>query len=350
MFVLSPIFMQIIKIIFVSFYCLCIHVLHGQDDCTLKSNIFTRQSQLDSFLILNPTCTIADTVVIEGEDISNLHALQNLQKVYSIKILKTNIKNLEGLENLSRCHSIEVFDNKMLSSLTVLQALQYANWVSIVLNENLKNLNGLSGDSLNNITISGNNKIQDLTGLDSKYCSALIVLSTSSLISLNGHNLDNLSQLIIAYNSNLSSLQSLNNLQKLKRLEFWNNISLSECSTSFICQKLQESDFILTNVYGNETGCNSVDQIKNGCISSVHTTSNEMIKIYPNPFSDIVNLEGLNENRTQYIIYNIAMQIVKAGYTTGIINTNDLDCGFYMMKLFNENHQEIINNIKLVKL
>lgn len=337
-------------IIYACFCCICINDIYGQADCILGKTIFTRQGQLDSFLILYPTCTKADTVLIRGKDIINLHALTNLHTVYRISINGTKIQTLAGLDNLRRCHSIEISNNKDLINLSILKSLSYVDWVSVVANDNLESYNGLSGDSLNHITISGNHKTEDLKGLASKYCASLLVLNSPSIISFSGHNLENLGTLLIAYNDNITSLSSLDNLDRLKHLEIWNNASLSGCSTGFICQKLEEPDFTLINIYSNDTGCNSVTEIKKGCISGALSTSNDAVKISPNPCSDVIYVEGLPETETYYTIHNVAMQVVQTGYTTGIVNTNELGIGFYVLKLYNSHNHEVRHNFKIIRM
>jgi len=88
--------------LFIALVCIVQTILISQS-CMPEGITFTRQSQIDNFLINYPNCTeIEGTVRIVGDSIYNLSGLNVLQSIGGSLIFSSNkeLINLTGLENL----------------------------------------------------------------------------------------------------------------------------------------------------------------------------------------------------------------------------------------------------------
>ena len=359
---------SILLIVFCSLIS-CINI-HAQDICPTEDLKIIRQSQLDSFLILYPDCnTLTNTIAILGSDITSLEALKNIKNVNFLEISQTKITSLHGLDSLKKCLGNFVLkQNNLLTDLKLLKNLHYAHWVSLLSNDLIVDYSGLSGDSLNIITLLGNKNIKNLKGLNSSYCSRLEIYDTN-LNSLAGHELLNLktlvvsnintldsinfSRLVVLYINNCSRLNSvtpLDNLTSLKKLDSFSNRNLSACSTELICSKIDDPDFKLI-LADNAAGCNTKEQIRNRCLSDTgNIQEKQQIQIYPQPInSDMLFVTGLT-NHTDYQIIDLQGQTVQMGVVFSYVDITALLPGFYILHLYQENKNNAVKSFKIVRL
>lgn len=338
-----------------------------QIKCELANTVFTQQSQLDSFLILNPNCIYADTMRIYGQNITTLHALKNLKKIDVLQISATNITSIAGLEKLERCYYLELSGNKQLIDLKILKNLNYAFRVAITFNDVIKSYEGISGDSLINIVILGNKQVKDLTGLNSKYCKDLLIIG-GNLTNLSNHQLLGLKELTLEEVSNIDSIGSfpitklsignnhlLTNISEIDQLKYltdirlWSNNNLSKCDIEKICKNLDNPDFRLI-VSLNSIGCNSKEEIRERCmLSSDKTAVTNKLQIYPQPIIDDIFITGLTD-QIEYKIINIEGKIIQNGLTSSSIDVSSLSRGFYLLQLFHKNKDIEIETFKVIKL
>ena len=359
---------SIILIVFCSLIS-CINI-HAQDKCPTEDLKIIRQSQLDSFLILYPDCnTLTNTIAILGSDITSLEALKNIKNVNFLEISQTKITSLHGLDSLKKCLGNFVLkQNNLLTDLKLLKNLHYAHWVSLLSNDLIVDYSGLSGDSLNKITLSGNKNIKNLKGLNSSYCSRLHIYDTN-LNSLAGHELLNLKTLVVSYintldsinfsnleflfieeSPKLTSITALDNLTSLNGLDIGNNINLRACSTELICSKIDDPDFKLKLV-NNGRGCNTKEEIRARCISDTgNIPEKQQIQIYPQPInSDMLFVTGLT-NPTYYQIIDLQGQAVQMGVVFSYVDITALLPGFYILHLYQENKNNAVKSFKIVRL
>lgn len=75
------------------------------------------------------------------------------------------------------------------------------------------------------------------------------------------------------------------------------------------------------------------------------------IEIYPNPFKDYINFSSIiSKNKGyQFEIFNGNGELVKNGTNLGLskVETNELPCGFYFVKIMDENTQYFLKIIKI---
>lgn len=173
------------------------HFFEELPPCQIGTTLsFTQQSQIDDFLVANGDCaSISGTLFIDGEDITNLNGLSNIDQLFGdLIILNTSLIDLEGLNNLS---SVE-------------------GNIEIEGNNSLVNFNGLDllGILKGNLIIQNNNSLKNFVGARSiiKIEGSLIIMDNDKLGSFEGFN--NISRidedLIIENNNFLTDLSGLN--------------------------------------------------------------------------------------------------------------------------------------------
>lgn len=76
-------------------------------------------------------------------------------------------------------------------------------------------------------------------------------------------------------------------------------------------------------------------------INSVEELTQTNYKIYPNPATDVVFVDGLNQN-TEFRIIDLSGKEVKRGFTQNRIEVSDLNRGMYLLQMDGGNPQKIL--------
>ena len=147
--------------------------------CSKTTYSLTSQEMVNNFAITEPTCTwIAGTLAINGNDITDLTPLSNIESVININIASNKIlENLYGLEKLTINSSsdtsislVQIKNNPLLTSLEPLKSLTgFTGNLFIEENNSLKNLKGLENIKVllnGNLIIKNNKNLETLEGLD----------------------------------------------------------------------------------------------------------------------------------------------------------------------------------------
>ena len=248
----------------------------GQKKTFVGYPILKTQAEVNTFGANNYT-HINGWMRIEGEDITSLESLSSLRNIkYSLWITKNN--NLESLKGLSNIDSIGVADtssdlyiseNNNLKNLNGLESLKEVNFIRIIENPRLKNIDSLKNISskLDKINISKNDSLISLLGLQniSEVSDYLYLKENKNLISLNG--LDKLTKiggtLTIQENVSLINLNPLSNIEVAGSLWITLNDKLSDfCGLNKLFQSQLTSSFSM-NTGGNLYNPNE-DDLKNG--------------------------------------------------------------------------------------
>ena len=89
----------------------------------------------------------------------------------------------------------------------------------------------------------------------------------------------------------------------------------------------------------------SVNFIDGSCALSIVENKEAAVSLYPNPFSSIINLSGLN-NISKIEILNLNGQVVNSKSTsTSFIDLSNLENGIYMMRITTSNNKIILKKI-----
>ncbi|MFK5895019.1 MAG: T9SS type A sorting domain-containing protein [Pseudomonadota bacterium] len=328
---------------------------------------FYSQADIDNFPINYPNCTeIEGFVQINGEDITNLYGLSNIESVGQDLIINNNplltsleglenlisvddffldisyndaLINLSGLNNLTSVFLLNISNNNSLTSLygienlTIIEQglsihrnnalldmsgleniIYIKGGVTISENNGLSNLDGINQlDSIGgSLTLKKNFFLQDISALSNltKIGTHLIINKCNDLTNLTG--LENLisigGRLDIYENNDLESLEGIDNIasQSISNLKITVNPVLSICEVNSICEYLFNPNGDI-EVHTNSDGCNNSAEIEYECTVSVgEILPSDQLTLYPNPFSKSTNIEYILEqpSTVQIIIYN----------------------------------------------
>jgi hypothetical protein len=297
--------------------------------CLPEGINFESQAQIDNFQINYPGCTIIEgDVIIEGDDISNLSALNVLTSIQGdLKIGypfgNAILFSLAGLENITEIGGRLIIEDNNL----------------------LEDLNGLSGlVSIGGmLQVTGNDMIVDFNGLNnlSSIGGSLVAVANDGL--LNFHGLEGLSEIIgsfsIQSNKELTTLSGLQNINgsSIKNLYIFSNDNLSECEVASICNYLGGSPGTI-NLHSNAEGCNSQQEVENACGLQIDESKfHPAITIYPNPANQGINISVEGFAIDEVVIYTLTGQKVYGIKTKGeSIDISILQPGMYIVEVMVE--------------
>lgn len=81
--------------------------------------------------------------------------------------------------------------------------------------------------------------------------------------------------------------------------------------------------------------------------SSINEKSPEKsLVVYPNPTSDLINIENFSDKTTAYSIFNVTGQEIKTGFTSGKISVSELKKGIYFLQIKDEKLYKMIKFVK----
>ena len=80
------------------------------------------------------------------------------------------------------------------------------------------------------------------------------------------------------------------------------------------------------------TGTDTVEVLLTDCSATIDEFNSEMIKVYPNPSSSTITIEGVDGD-FHVSIYNTIGEIVLKGSGTSQLNVSSLDSGVYILKV-----------------
>lgn len=181
-------------------------------------------------------------------DVEDLSKLENLEKINGGIFIKynDNLKSLKGLENIMELDFLEIENNQELTSLSGLTNLSnVSGGVSIVKNSVLENLN-----YFNSLTHIG---------------TQLFLSNNTSLTTLNGlENLEKIPQILILNNINLIAINGLEGLTSCDDIRIYSNDSLTDfCSLIVFAQ--ENSQTILFSAGFNSYNPSLDDLVNNNC-------------------------------------------------------------------------------------
>ncbi len=301
---------------------------YEQSHCLLS---FTSQTEVDDFLINNPTLdTLNCDVHIHSEDqdpIFDLNGFNQINKIGGYLWIERNdsITSLAGLENLTEVGgNLQIDSNQYLTNIDALGSLKKIGYNCLVSNN--ENLSSIA--ELNNLTEIGgsfilthNNTLTSVVGLDSletikenldisKNNNLSLVNGFNSLSEIGGH-------LMISENDSLHSFIGFNNLNKIDR--FWElsrNQSLSTFPDFGNLSHIGEHLYIYSNSSLNYiNGLNNLDSVG----SYIYIRSNDSINTI-NGFQNLAHLGGQLSIR-----YNSNLDSIE-----GFNNLTTIESNFYL--------------------
>ena len=122
-------------------------IIQASSQACVIDSAFTRQSQIDSFLILNPDCKhVIGRLILDGRvkpgNITNVDAFANLETVSGdVGFFDPSLNDISGFDNLRKAHSVTV--TNLGSELSGFNNLEEATAITIT-GKNLKGFNGFN--------------------------------------------------------------------------------------------------------------------------------------------------------------------------------------------------------------
>ncbi len=279
-------------------------------------------------------------ISFQHNDILNdLSALQKLDSIHGTLRIGSNdrLTNLEGLNHVEFVGlDLLVYDNDSLFDFTGFDNLNMVgDWVGIWGNGSLNSLSGME----NLLTIGGDLSI----GLWHQY--PFSPYGNHSLISLEGlQSLQSIGgNLNIEENISLTSLSGLENINpnSIGELHIHHNDSLSMCEVESICNYLIYPGAIV-EVYENAAGCNSIEEVKEGCGINVGIAqfNQQGFLLYPNPANNgRITFTQKNLQNLQLFCFNAFGQQVHQQEITSTETAIDVSTwasGIYLVVLYEE--------------
>lgn len=376
----------------------------SSQSCLPDGITFSTQQEIDSFQINYPNCKqILGDVVIVGVDINNLLGLNILESIGgqltiggyywcnpqlssirgldSITIIggglsiieNTALKDLKGFSSLQEIggslfltanHSLECIAS--LNSLTSVEndiriqsnyALTYLNGLNnlssvegifeFYQNSNLVDLSGIENlTHVGNLSLNHNYNLENINALEN-----LISINGYLFIAYN-HGLNNLiglenttsigGPLHIKFNNGLTSLEGIDNIDSwsIDYLYIINNPLLNTCEVQSVC------DFLASphgnyGIHDNASGCNSIEEVEEACITIGHQELNieSDFSIFPIPTNRIINISSKNRIGIYEVnIYNsIGRKVLTQAKITNKIDVSKLVQGLYIIEIITEN-------------
>lgn len=165
--------------------------------------------------------------------------------------------------------------------------------------------------------------------------------------------------LFIVNNDSLLSLSGLENIAPFSiiDLNIYNNLLLSICAVSSICDYLVEPNGTV-EIHDNAPGCNNQQEVEDACWTLVDKmVFNDTFTISPNPLNSTTMIQyTLNQNSPITIkildlsgreIITLVNEIQQQGEQKVVLNSDDLPTGVYFCVLITN---EKIQTAKIIKL
>jgi hypothetical protein len=256
--------------------------------CLPEGITFNTQSQIDSFQINYPGCTVIEgNVTINGEDITNLNGLNVLISIGGNLRIEGNasLTSLSGLDNLTSVGgNLWISYNDSLSNLTGLEELSYVGgFFEILSNYALTSLNGLEGlisigedfyivgdwDQAGNPSLTSLSGLEGLTSVGGHF----YIWANMALTNLSGlEGLTTVGGMLNIYGPPLTSLSGLAGLTSIGGnlvIDYSSLVSLSglEGVTSIGGNLYVEYNYSLTSLSG-------IDNISSNSIENLYIEGN----------------------------------------------------------------------------
>jgi hypothetical protein len=208
---------------------------------------------------------------------------------------------------------ILIMNNPLLANIHALSNLKWINGeLYVVGNPSLQNLVGL--EDLTHVTglhVDDNDNLVDLSGLYSLQEIGRSVTITNNLNLINLHGLESITDpyslsMVVADNPAMTSLEGMENMMlglfDLNSFTFRNCAELSTCHLPNICALIASGATGMLTIIDNKSGCNSIAEVQNACVTATSGIHLDEVIIYPNPVRDYLIVEYDRVTATTYLI------------------------------------------------
>lgn len=265
--------------------------------CLPQGIILTKQTEVDSFPINYPGCTVIEgNVDVKDDDITNLNGLSSITEIQGNLMINysNSLSDITGLHSLTRVGgAFYIYSCDQITALNGLENLKYVGKeLNIGLCPSLTNLKGLINiTETGGLEISGNPLISTLEGLDNiqTVSGYLAISSNNSLTNLEHLHIYSLGgRMQILNNPVLSDLTALESLEgNIWGIMISGNLSLSNLQGLNRVKSL--TYFLYINDNPSLSSLSGLDSL-----NIIGLTANgSHLSIYNN--AALINLQGLNQ-------------------------------------------------------
>lgn len=261
-------------------------------DCSTATITLTRQSEIDSFPITHPDCTVIQDLHIDGKDaspaITRLDSLKYITEVSFLQISNTSVPALNGLSGLNKVSFLLWLDHNGL--------------ISNVKPPNIQYLNGLILDSMPAVTgFPG-----FLNGLLKRRIDYLWVFNDTHITDFSDlQGIDSVNHIGCWSLPNFTSFNGLSNLRYCEGIDIWGNTQLTDVSEFSQITRLPFGglnigyNFQLNSWNGLQNisymaGVLSISGTSFNSLSATGLNPNLVIDNILNPATDVVTIQDNN--------------------------------------------------------
>ncbi|MEL6810595.1 MAG: T9SS type A sorting domain-containing protein [Bacteroidota bacterium] len=311
---------------------------------SIHQNLFVAgNASLVSFEGLSGLTSVGGALRIENNPL-----LLDFSGMNSISIL-----GIDGTQPVGN-RGLEIDQNSSLVSFNGLENLTEINGAVIIEgNSSLESFIGLQNVVVirSLVSINDNHSLTDMSGLDSLEViedSTLKVDRNDGLLSFEGLN----ALRIIGRNLDINENDSLNSIDALAGVEpnpFSSRLTISEnpnlpfCSIEVICANISDQSLFIF-IENNANGCNSVEQIEQGCLLNINEANIITLKIFPNPTQNVINFESYEEIDLIQI-HDISGKLILES-STRTIDVSKMTSGIYIARILIDGRTEIKKFVK----
>ena len=247
--------------------------LDGLGSTTIQELAVTDNPSMSSIALTSELEAMQEIEIVDNALLTDLTGLENIVSTSFIGLSGNGITSLNGLQNLESVqNSFIINTNDMLPNLNGLSNLQYVESLTVGLNETMVNLDGV-GDiqvAALRLTLSPNVQ-QPLTQGSIAVTSSIAIEDNPNITNLNGlETTTQVSSISIERNPLLFNINSLENATVVGNVQIIDNAALSNCSIESFCLAIAAGNTNF-NIANNATGCNSLQEIEQGCIGVVNS-------------------------------------------------------------------------------
>lgn len=283
----------------------------------------------------------SDIIIENAPNLEDVNAFGLVEHLYGkLKLYETGVKNMHGFESLKTIDDeLYITHNDSLKNMEGLNNLETVNnRVCIYYNDCLETLTGLNNlTSVVNLDIHDNEGLYSLEGLNSlAHVEEVMDIygNLSDISALNALKTVGMWLRIVGVD-NLTDLTVLNNLDYTipSALIVLGCPDLSVCNTEMICNFLAYGGELFVD--GNNTGCNSVEEVNEACFPEVEgSPEKDFITLYPNPVKDelLIAWSG-NQELNSISMYNGVGQKVLSQGSSYSVDVSALQPGIYIVEL-----------------
>lgn len=202
--------------------------LQAQIGCPVTEQYYTKQSQVDSFLIKYPLCeNVTAKITLFGPEINNLSGFQNVKALFIGGLHLEECESLSsfaGLEKVSYLAGLNIRGKTGIDTLKSWPALDYLH-LRIQNNSTIKSLAGLASVEKVREVFLENTKIKNLDGIaGDSVLFDLNLKSNTDLEEVNAlTNKKEISRIFIENNTKLKHIDGLSNVKKMMDLHIKEN-------------------------------------------------------------------------------------------------------------------------------